>query len=71
MDNQSLALSALKRQMCWIRQSEKRATEACCYDTTLIFLEYQIVAMGRRSMNVDVAVMRCYRPYRKYLRYSL
>jgi hypothetical protein len=29
-----------------------------CYDTRLIFLEYQIVAMGRRSMNVDVAVMR-------------
>jgi hypothetical protein len=29
-----------------------------CYDTTLIFLEYEIVAMGRRSMNVDVAVMR-------------
>jgi acyl-CoA hydrolase len=26
-------------------------------DTTLIFLEYEIVAMGRRSMNVDVAVM--------------
>jgi hypothetical protein len=29
-----------------------------CYDTMLIFLEYEIVAMGRRSMNVDVAVMR-------------
>jgi hypothetical protein len=29
-----------------------------CYDTTLIFLEYEIVDMGRRSMNVDVAVMR-------------
>jgi hypothetical protein len=29
-----------------------------CYDTTLIFLEYEIVAMGCRSMNVDVAVMR-------------
>jgi hypothetical protein len=42
-----------------------RAPEPCvetflseCYDTTLMFLEYQIVAMGRRSMNVDVAVMR-------------
>jgi hypothetical protein len=31
---------------------------AACYGTTLIFLEYEIVAMGRRSMNVDVAVMR-------------
>jgi hypothetical protein len=29
-----------------------------CYDTTLILLEYEIVAMGRRSRNVDVAVMR-------------
>jgi hypothetical protein len=29
-----------------------------CYDTALIFLEYEIVAMGRRSKNVDVAVMR-------------
>jgi hypothetical protein len=29
-----------------------------CYDTTLIFLEYEIVAMGRWSMNVDVAGMR-------------
>jgi hypothetical protein len=29
-----------------------------CCDITLIFLEYEKVAMGRRSMNVDVAVMR-------------
>jgi hypothetical protein len=29
-----------------------------CCDTTFIFLEYDIVAMGRRSMNVDGAVMR-------------
>jgi hypothetical protein len=28
-----------------------------CYDTMLLFLEYQIVAMGRRGMNADVAVM--------------
>jgi hypothetical protein len=31
---------------------------ACCYDKTLIFLEYDIVAKGRRSMNVDVADVR-------------
>jgi hypothetical protein len=29
-----------------------------CCDTTLMSLEYEIVAMGRRSMHVDVAVMR-------------
>jgi hypothetical protein len=33
------------------------------YDTTLIFLEYTIVAMGCRSMSVDVAVMGGYRLY--------
>jgi predicted translin family RNA/ssDNA-binding protein len=27
------------------------------YDATLIFLAYEIVVMGRRSMNVDVAVI--------------
>jgi hypothetical protein len=36
----------------------KVITSRTCYDTTLIFLEYEIGAMGRRSMNVDVAVMR-------------
>jgi hypothetical protein len=44
---------------------------AGCYDTTLIFLEYEIVAMGRGSMNGDVAVMRWYRSYPRYLGYSL
>jgi hypothetical protein len=29
-----------------------------CYDATSIFLEYEIMAMGRHSMNIDVAVMR-------------
>jgi hypothetical protein len=42
-----------------------------CDDTTLIFLEYEIVAMGRRSMNADVAVMHQYRSYPRYLRYNL
>jgi hypothetical protein len=32
--------------------------DTVCCDTMLIFLDYEIVAMGRRSMNVDVAVMR-------------
>jgi hypothetical protein len=36
----------------------EKLLNAWCYDTMLIFLEYEIVAMGRRSMNVDVAVMR-------------
>jgi hypothetical protein len=49
----------------------KDAWHDACYDMTLIFLEYEIVAMGRRSMNVDVAVMREYRSYLRYLRYSL
>jgi hypothetical protein len=28
-----------------------------CYDTMLIFLEYDVVAMGRRRMHLDVAVV--------------
>jgi hypothetical protein len=42
-----------------------------CYDTMLIFLEYEIVAIGCCSMNVDVAVICRYRSYLGYLRYSL
>jgi hypothetical protein len=39
--------------------------EPMCYDTTLIFLEYEIVVMGRCSMN-DVAFMYRYRSYPRY-----
>jgi acyl-CoA hydrolase len=42
-----------------------------CYITTLIFLEYEIVALGRRSMNVDVAVMCQNRSHLGYATYSL
>jgi hypothetical protein len=31
--------------------------EIDCYDATMIFLHDEIVAMGRRSINVDVAVL--------------
>jgi hypothetical protein len=37
---------------------DARAVWSDCCDTMLIFLEYELVAMGRRSMNVDDAVMR-------------
>jgi hypothetical protein len=45
-------------------QAEQRLCP--CYDTMLIFLEYEILALGRRSMNVDVAVMLRYRSYPRY-----
>jgi hypothetical protein len=41
----------------------KDAWHGACYDTMLIFLEYEIMAIGRRSMNVDVAFTREYRSY--------
>jgi hypothetical protein len=54
--------------MCNIESSS--AYECNCCDATWIFLEYEIVAMGRRSMNVDVAVMRRYRSYPRHSRHS-
>jgi hypothetical protein len=42
-----------------------------CYDTTLILLEYEIVALGHRSMNVDVAITCQYRSYLGYVTYTL
>jgi hypothetical protein len=46
----------LKRLLLYVG-GERGTIASHCYDT-LIFLEYAIVAMGRHSMNVDVAVMR-------------
>jgi hypothetical protein len=40
----------------------KSTSAMSCYVRMLIFLEYEIVAMGH-SMNVDVAVMSRYRLY--------
>jgi hypothetical protein len=53
------------------KSNSRGGKQAGCYDTTLIFLDYEIVAMGLRSMNVDVADMHRDRSYPKYLRYSL
>jgi hypothetical protein len=51
-------LCRLRWARCLGKGEEAGVEEAGCYDTTLIFLEYEIVSMGRGSMNVDVAV-RC------------
>jgi hypothetical protein len=57
--------------ICLLQISKFDIVKSKCYDTTLIILEDKIVAMGRRSMNVDVAVMCWYRSYLGDLRYSL
>jgi hypothetical protein len=48
----------ITRQVRGHQQHPEQNWDGACYDTTLIFLEHEIVAMGRRSMKVDVALMR-------------
>jgi hypothetical protein len=69
-DNVQIA-PATKRAKAELDGGIKSTSAMSCYVRTLISLEYEIVAMGRRSMNVDVAVMSRYRLYLGYLRYSL